>query len=142
MACSAGTGLCALISYAWRVKLLRRYWGWLVLAVVLIGWFSGLAWPVLIILSLLSAIYFLLEAPVWCGAPTNDGTPCKNNSTGLLRGCWIREHKWERLKMLVSPANWRELNDGLWDSPRDRLNTLAAVATICSFAGSVIAAAG
>lgn len=120
----------------------RRYWGWLLLALLIIGWFSGFGWPVLIILSLLSASYFLFVQSIWCGASNRDGTRCRNNSTGLLRGCYIDDHKWQRLKWLVSPRKWRELNHGLWDTPKESLATLAALATICSFAGSVIGAAG
>jgi hypothetical protein len=123
-------------------RLFRRYWGWLTFAAVILGWIDGLAWPVLIILSLLSAIYFLFEVPVWCGATTREYTRCRRNSTGLLVGCSIREHKWQRLMWLVTPSKWRDLNDGLWATPKESLATLAALATICSFAGSIIGAAG
>ena len=120
--------------------LLRRYWGLLVFVLLVIGWFSGFGWPILIGLSLLSGIYFLFDAPLWCGVPTSrDGHPCRNPSTGILFGCWLRYHKKERLKMLVNPRNWGR---GLWDTPKDRLNSLAAAATVCSFAGSIIGAAG
>jgi hypothetical protein len=121
-------------------RLLKKNWGWLTLALAIIGWFSGFEWPVLIVLSLLSGIYFLFEAPVGCGVPIKrDGTPCGNNARGLLMGCPFYRHKWMRLQILVSPGNW---GHGLWDTPKDRLNTLAALATVCSFAGSVIGAAG
>jgi|ERR671919_113001 hypothetical protein len=123
-------------------RLLRRYWGWLTFAVAIIGWFSGFAWPVLIALSLVSAIYFLLDVPLWCGATTREYTRCRRNSTGLLRGCSLDQHKWQRLTWLVTPAKWRELNDGLWATPKESLATLAALATVFSFAGSVIGAAG
>jgi|SoiMethySBSTD1v2_1073268.scaffolds.fasta_scaffold320504_1 hypothetical protein len=121
-------------------RLLRRYWGWPALALAIIGWFSGFGWPLLIGLSLISGAYFLLGAPLWCGVPTSrDGHSCRNNSTGILIGCSINHHKKQRLQMLANPGNWGQ---GLWDSPKDRLNTLAALATVCSFAGSIIGAAG
>ena len=121
-------------------KLLRRYWGWLALALAILGWFSGFAWPVLIALSLVSAIYFLFQAKFQCGVPTTsrDRHPCRRNTTGLLIGCHLTSHKRQRLKMLISPEKW---GNGLWDTPKDRLNTLAALATVFSFAGSVIGAA-
>jgi hypothetical protein len=28
---------------------------------------------------------------------------CRNNSTGMLLGCHLREHKWQKLKMIAIP---------------------------------------
>ena len=64
--------------------------------------------------------YFLFQAPLWCGAITREGALCRNNSSGLLIGCHLREHKWQKLKMTFVPKAWRELNRGLWATPRGR----------------------
>src|SRR5262245_30889209 len=98
---------------------LRRYWGLLVFALLVIGWFSGFGWPVLIVLSLLSGIYFLFDARVWCSVPTSRDRrplpkPLHRHPDRLLASVPQKE----RLKMLVSPRKW---GDGLWDSPKDRL---------------------
>ena len=71
-------------------RLLTRYWGYLALAVAVAG-------------------YFLLQAPVWCGAEIRTGEPCRKNSHGLLRGCSIRQHKWQRVRQTFTPAGGRAL---------------------------------
>jgi hypothetical protein len=52
-------------------------------------------------LSTAYAFFFLLAAPVWCGADTRGRTSCRNNSTGLLIGCHLRQHRWQKLSSLV-----------------------------------------
>lgn len=106
--------------------LLGRYWGFLALAVALACW-VGLALgkvttsivALVLILSVGAVVYFLFQAPLWCGAVTREGTLCRNNSSGLLIGCHLREHKWQKLKMAFVPKAWRELNRGLWATPRE-----------------------
>ena len=58
-------------------------------------------------LSLAALGYFLFQAPMWCGAETRKGDWCRNNSHGLLRGCSLRQHKWQRLKQTFTPAGAR-----------------------------------
>jgi hypothetical protein len=83
--------------------------GYLVLGLALLGWATHLLGAVVIlILSLLALIYFLVQAPGWCGAETTDGRHCKNNAHGLLMGCWIRQHKWQRLRNVFITRKWRD----------------------------------
>lgn len=58
-------------------------------------------------LSLAALGYFLFQAPMWCGAETRKGDWCRKNSHGLLRGCSIRQHKWQQLRQTFTPAGAR-----------------------------------
>jgi hypothetical protein len=70
-------------------KLLTRYWGYLAIAIAILGFFVGhLGLALVLILALAALGYFLLQAPVWCCAVTRDGLLCRENSKGLLLGCW------------------------------------------------------
>lgn len=89
-------------------QLLTRYWGYLAILVAVAGFFLhkiGLA--VVIVLALAAVGYFLLQAPVWCGAETRTGEHCRRNSHGLLRGCTYRQHKWQRTKQTFTPTGAR-----------------------------------
>jgi hypothetical protein len=63
----------------------------------------------------------------------------RNNSTGLLLGCYLREHKWQKLRMTFVPRKWRELNRGLWASPREGVNTVSGLASAVVAVAAVIA---
>jgi hypothetical protein len=89
-------------------RLLTRYWGYLAIVFALAGYFlHGLGLAVILALSLAALGYFLLQAPVSCGAETRKGEWCRKNSHGLLRGCSIRQHKWQRLKQTFTAAGGR-----------------------------------
>jgi hypothetical protein len=89
-------------------RLLTRYWGYLAVVIAVAGFVLhkvGLA--VVIVLALAAVGYFLLQAPVWCGAETRTGEHCRRNSHGLLRGCTYRQHKWQRTKQTFTPTGAR-----------------------------------
>jgi hypothetical protein len=91
-------------------RLLTSYWGYLAIAIAVTGWVvHGLAWAVILALSLAAFGYFLLQVPVWCGAETRRGEWCRRNSHGLLRGCSYRQHKWQRVRQTFSPSGGRAL---------------------------------
>jgi hypothetical protein len=84
---------------------LVRYWGYLAVAAAITGFaLHAIGLAAVLILSAASLGYFLLGAPVWCGAQTRAGEHCRRNSRGLLRGCSYRQHKWQRLKETFTPA--------------------------------------
>jgi|HubBroStandDraft_5_1064220.scaffolds.fasta_scaffold441334_2 hypothetical protein len=88
--------------------LLTRYWGYLAVVVAVAGFaLHSFGLAVILILSAAALGYFLLGAPVWCGAETRTGEHCRRNSYGLLRGCTFRQHKWQRLKQTFTPAGAR-----------------------------------
>lgn len=93
-------------------RILTLYWGYLALVLAVMGFFLHALGPVVVLLLSLAALgYFLLEAPVWCGAETRKGEHCRKNSRGLLRGCAIRQHKWQRLRQTFTPAGGRAILD-------------------------------
>ncbi len=60
-----------------------RYWGYVALAILLTAWWTTKVGPaVLIVLSLLVTLYFLFQAPIWCGAVNRDQTLCRRNASG------------------------------------------------------------
>lgn len=91
-------------------RALTRYWGYLAIALAISGYFvHGLGWAAMLAFSLAALGYFLLQAPVWCGAETRKGECCRRNSNGLLRGCSYRQHKWQRFRQTFTPAGGRAL---------------------------------
>jgi hypothetical protein len=109
------------------------------LAALVLAWASpeiGLGATML--LSAAVIFYFLFQAPVWCGAVTRDGMLCRRNSSGLLMGCSLRQHKWQRARMAIVPHAWRRLNDGLWDDPKTSLATMATMVGIASGVVSLV----
>jgi len=127
------------------MRLLRRYWGFLALLAAIVGWiglaagkFLAAAIGLILILSVAALGYFLFQAPLWCGATTREGEACRNNSSGLLIGCHLREHKWQKIKMAFYSKRWRELNRGLWATPRDGVTTLSGVAAAVSALAAVV----
>ena len=85
-----------------------RYLGWVLLAVYL---FKGKPDGYSVLLAVVAIAYFLLLAPVWCGAITRDDQMCRNNSQGLLRGCHLRQHKKQKITggigVEAAKALWR-----------------------------------
>jgi hypothetical protein len=119
---------------------LWRYWGYLALALAIIGLVTHTFGDALIVILSIGAFgYFLIQAPVWCGAIVRGGRLCRNNSTGLLLGCHIREHKFQKLKMTFIPKMWRVLNRGLWASPKEWLATTGGLASLVSLVIALIA---
>lgn len=114
-------------------RFLSRYWGYFALAVAVYGVFEHLAVPVVLTLAGAAFVYLLVQAPLWCRAPIRSGEPCRNNSHGLLLGCWIREHKWQRTKNLFLPSRWDAFAQGMLGSPKDFLATVSAVIAIGAF---------
>lgn len=73
-----------------------------------LGWFEfGFNQWILAALSGLVVLYGLFRAPVPCCASGREG-PCRNNAKGLLRGCWIQQHRWQNAKMLVQRQSWAQ----------------------------------
>ncbi|WP_406254982.1 hypothetical protein [Streptomyces chartreusis] len=121
------------------MKGIGKYWGIIAFAGLIVGWTAGAALTVLVVLSAVSAVYFFFQVPFWCCAVNRDGSLCRRNSTGILMGCSLRQHKWQKMKMTLVPHGWRTLNRGLWGSPTQGVTTLAGLATVVSGIVSVIA---
>jgi hypothetical protein len=118
----------------------RKYWGWLLfVALITTAWTWRLGPGVLLVGWLLVTGYFLFQTPVWCAAEGRQG-PCRNNAAGILMGCSLRQHKWQKLKLAVVPRRWRELNKGLWVNGTKALATISTIVGILSGIVSTILA--
>ncbi|MBM7490117.1 hypothetical protein JOD64_001339 [Micromonospora luteifusca] len=119
------------------MKILRRYWGLVALALLLTAWWTTQVGPgVLYLLSGAVVLWSLFQAPAWCGAATRSrGGFCRNNSRGLLLGCHLREHRWQKFKMLFYFSRWAAFSRGTWATPSAKL------ATVSGLVGSVSAIA-
>lgn len=123
----------------------ESYWGYFLLLLLIPAWSSVAAGPGLIgplfvlFLSVAETYYFLFQVPSVCHAPTRDQGGCRNNTSGILWGCWINQHRWERLKMLMRPERWEELRHRLCAGTRETLATLSSLGTVASGVAAVIA---
>ena len=117
-----------------RLGGLRQWWGVLAGALLIAASINGAAGPaVVVVLSAAVLLWSFFQAPVTCGAPVrgrDDG--CRNNATGLLMGCHIRQHRWEKLKLLIVRRRVREFCAGLFSNGKETLVTLAAVGSFVS----------
>jgi hypothetical protein len=113
-------------------RFLRRYWGLAVLALLLLAWTKDVGPAALLVLSGVVTFWGAFQAPAWCGAANRSGAFCRNNSHGLLLGCHLREHKWQKFQMIFYSRRWREFTRGLWATPRAKLATVSGVASIVS----------
>ena len=121
-----------------KKKGLARWWGF-ALFVALLAALPTRAVPatMLFALSGLGLVWALFLAPVWCGAVTRKGEFCRNNSWGLLLGCHLREHRWQKFKMMFVSRRWQQLNRGLWSSPGAVLATVSGLITIILFVAAI-----
>jgi hypothetical protein len=120
-------------------RILRRYWGYLALVIAILGWATHtFGYAVILILSLGALIYFLVQAPLTCYAEIRSGDRCRNNSHGLLMGCWIRQHKWQRFREVFVSRRWQTTLHSLLASPKDILATVGSLASVVSLVGALI----
>jgi hypothetical protein len=122
------------------MKGIRKYWGYVVILLVIYGWSTAsLGAGVLAVLSLIAFLYTLFQAPVWCCAETRQGQYCRNNANGILVGCWIREHRWQKLKMLIKLEHWKQLFGRLFSGINGAAATLASLGTFLSGVAALVA---
>jgi hypothetical protein len=120
-----------------RARLLRRasrsrlwrYWGLVLVAIMVLG-LGRLSVAPYVVMSLLVIVWTLFAAPVWCGAVNRErgrGVEyCRNNSSGLLLGCRLRQHKYQRLKGDWWSNSWRDHMHGTWAGAQAKLATISA----------------
>ncbi|MGW8798387.1 hypothetical protein [Streptomyces sp. NBC_00623] len=114
------------------MKGIGKYWGWIAFATLLVGWLTSDFGPsVLLALSVLSTVYFFFQAPAWCGAVGRDGA-CRNNSKGVMMGCHLRQHKWQKMKMVVVRERWRLLARDLFPNATTALASLGGILALIS----------
>ena len=114
-------------------RALKRCWGYLLLAFIAYAWF-GLSLDPVVLTALSSAvvIYTLFQAPMWCCAETRDNLPCRNNAFGILMGCHLREHQWQKLKMVIRVSSWGRLGRRVLSSFGGQAAAISAMAASVS----------
>lgn len=118
---------------------LRRYWGYLLLVVLYLGWFQlGFDPGLLAGISGLIVLYGLFAAPVPCCAITRDGLLCRRNATGLLRGCHLEQHKWQNAKMIMQRQSWARLTGNVFRSLSGNSAALTVIIGMVSAATAII----
>ena len=125
------------------VTVLWRRAGWVAIAALFL--FRDEAWrdywqESAMVLGL-AALHFLFAAPAYCGAETREALSCRNNASGLLRGCYLREHKWQKLKMSFHVRAWKRLLRRLWgQNPIQTAGMLTALAGCVAAMAAVVSA--
>ncbi len=109
-----------------------QYWGYALFIVLILSVATAQVGPgISALMTALLIGYVLFQAPVWCGAQNRTRGQnveyCRNNSSGLLLGCWLRQHKWQKFKTPWWGAKWRENTRGLWAGPAAKFATVTGV---------------
>ncbi|MCX4653758.1 hypothetical protein OG249_17880 [Streptomyces microflavus] len=109
-------------------KFLKKRWGVVVLVLGILAWAAQIIGPGLLLLAAGVAVaYFLLSAPLRCIALGRQGR-CRNNAQGLLRGCWIREHKWQGFKALRGAGDEAQGPGSVMTQDRQQMSASLGVA--------------
>ena len=101
-----------------------RYFGYLLLAAAVLMLFGFDVGPVtLSVIFVICFVWLLIAAPTSCGAAIRTGQNCRNNSYGLLGGCSIRQHKWQRFRALTRLGTLRDACRGWFTGPQQQVAT-------------------
>jgi hypothetical protein len=126
-----------------KAKTKRRFgqmWGYAILAIVVYCWLGTNIGPAPIAAGFgLVFLYALFQAPMWCCATTRQGDACRNNSYGLLLGCHIRHHRWQKVKMAVRASSWGALANRVLSG---MTGVAASVSALASVAGVFVSVGG
>ena len=120
---------------------LWRYWGYGVLAVLLLSLGSNAFGPgIYAVLVGLLILFVLFQAPVYCGAINRKRGGavefCRNNSTGLVMGCHLRQHRWQKFGHDWWSLGWRRSPRAVWTGASAKLATVSGlVGTVTGIIG-------
>ncbi|MYS59874.1 MULTISPECIES: hypothetical protein [Streptomycetaceae] len=115
-------------------KKVLPYWGLIALVLAVTGWLTSNFGPSgIATLSALSLLWFLFQAPNPCGAPIRAaGKSCRNNARGVLRGCHLQQHKWQRMRTFFVHPRLRSCAAQLFANPVTGLASLGGIVTLIS----------
>lgn len=120
------------------LRLVWRYAGWIIIAVVVFNW-AGMP-PAWVAGALgLAATHFAFVTPTWCAATTRQETPCRNNAQGVLRGCHLQNHKWQMFKKGLVPEPRRAAFRRAWKE--NAVNVMGLLVSIVATCAAVVQAA-
>lgn len=118
---------------------MRSYWGYIAVAALVVAWSQQWALPIVVALSVAVFAYASFQVPVSCGAVNRDGrTYCRNNAYGLLMGCRYRQHRWQKLKMIVLRSRAGDLSRAVFPTAKEKFNAVLAVGGLLSAVAAVI----
>ncbi|WP_143659309.1 hypothetical protein [Streptomyces sp. M1013] len=132
---------CAPVSLrcVFMAKVVRLYWGYMVAAALVVAWSQQWALPVIVALSVGVSAYAGFQVPVWCGAVNRDGrTYCRNNAYGVLMGCSKRQHRWQKIKMIVLRSKVGNVSRSVFPTAKEKFNGALAVGGLLSAVAAVI----
>ena len=115
---------------------IRSLFIWLAVPILVWIWTEPVQPSVRAVIATIYAAFFLLAAPVWCGAVNRDGTSCRNNSTGLLIGCHLRQHRWQKLNSMARLGRARQMMSRLFRDPHTAVAIVGAAAAVLSAAAA------
>lgn len=114
-------------------KMVLPYWGLIALIVAVTGWLTSDIGPSgTAALFGLSFLWFLLQAPNPCGAPIRAGGSCRHKAKGVLRGCHLQQHKWQRARTFFVHPRLRTCMAQLFASPVTGLASIGGIVTLLS----------
>ncbi|MBC9729976.1 hypothetical protein [Streptomyces sp. TRM68367] len=119
-------------------KAVRLYWGYIAAAALIVAWSQQWSLPIVVALSGAVSAYACFQVPVWCGAVNRDGTYCRNNAYGVLMGCRNRQHRWQKLKMIVLRSKAGDLSRAVFPTAKEKFNAVLAVGGLLSAVAAVI----
>lgn len=122
-----------------KSRFVGRYWGYLLLAGAVVLLFGFDVGPLVLAGTFaLCFVWILVAAPTWCGAMTRTGEPCRMNSSGLLRGCTYRQHKWQRIRALTRLDTAGNVFRGWFTGAQQQVATLGLFVAAIGVASSLI----
>ncbi|MFC6066581.1 hypothetical protein [Streptomyces ochraceiscleroticus] len=121
------------------MKAMRGYWGYLAAAALIVAWSRGAESAIILVLSLAVAVYTSFALPVWCGAVNRDGrTYCRKNAAGLLMGCSYRQHRWQKMKMIVLRHKTGSVVQAVFPTAKEKFAGVISVGGLLSAIAAVI----
>ena len=113
--------------------MIRQSWGYILVFLIAFAWLSPAIGPAFIaIASAAVVIYCLFQAPVWCCAETRQQTFCRNNAYGIVMGCHLKQHKWQKIKMMGHQSLWGRLMQRILAGVGGRAATFSAIGALIS----------
>ncbi|MGW1716555.1 hypothetical protein [Streptomyces sp. NPDC002156] len=120
-------------------KAMRLYWGYVAVGALIFAWTQQWALPIIAALSIAVFAYASFQVPVWCGAVNRDGrTYCRNNAYGVLMGCRNRQHRWQKLKMIVLRSKVGDVSRAVFPTAKEKFNAFLAVGGLLSAIAAVV----
>ncbi|QJY45583.1 hypothetical protein [Pseudonocardia broussonetiae] len=119
-------------------RALWRNWGYLMLPLILWAWFIAQLGPAPIaVMSTLAFGFFLFQAQAPCCAQTRQGEWCRNNASGILGGCYLKNHRWQNVRMLVDRATRQKAVNGVLRGVDGKAATVSAAIAFCALLVSI-----